>query len=525
MPTLRERVDVESVAVTRLPLPKGKTRGSGVGFCGGLPTASVEGVGYAAPPFRWLDGKARAVTFHDVKKIGANGTSESQLAGFWTTPKGDERALVWTENGPDLVGVELHPSNWQKSVGMACGDGQQVGYGSQDFSKDPTRALLWSGSPESMVVLTAPDPELEAMAHGVAGGVQVGCVGSAGRPHACLWRGTTDSFLDLHPEAPGIVGTEAWGIGDGQQVGAAWDDEMRQMAALWSGSPGSFVSLAPQGFVRSRASRCARGFQAGWVGTEGRGMLLRAALWNGAADDYLDLQAFLGDPWNASWAQDILVDGDRLVVLGTAQQVVRNNRWEMDGGKIPVMWEMRLRIAEPARRTVVAPAARPAARQEAQTPLSPEQRVDRTAADFAQAVVDGDYKTAHGHLAPWLRRLVTPRKLQSIIKKEFIDGTAPADFTTSGNDTTLDDLRAHYREYHKDDAARTLATAKSFGEWGPPSIHIADDVTAANYRQWMSIEFAPDPDSGSELDYCLRLWVIVVEVDGAMVIGHLEPGE
>jgi hypothetical protein len=41
----------------------------------------------------------------------------------------------------------------------------------------------------------------------------------------------------------------------------------------------------------------------------------------------------------------------------------------------------------------------------------------------------------------------------------------------------------------------------------------------------MTIEFTPDPEGKSECDYCLRLWLIVVEFNGAMMIGHLEPGE
>jgi hypothetical protein len=51
MPTLVQRIDVNSITTTFLSMPKGKKRGGAVGFCGGDPVASVEGVGYAAPPF------------------------------------------------------------------------------------------------------------------------------------------------------------------------------------------------------------------------------------------------------------------------------------------------------------------------------------------------------------------------------------------------------------------------------------------------------------------------------------------
>ena len=88
----------------------------------------------------------------------------------------------------------------------------------------------------------------------------------------------------------------------------------------------------------------------------------------------------------------------------------------------------------------------------------------------------------------------------------------------AGND------RCEAAEQHPQGRAHRT-TAKEFGAFGPPSIYIADEVTSANFRQWMSLEFTPDPDGESALDYCLRLWLIVVDVDGAMLIGHLEPGE
>src|SRR5215468_9680626 len=115
MPTLAERIDVTSVSTTFLTLPKGKKRASAIGFCGGAPIANVEGSG-AAPPFCWLDGRPHAISFQDIKKFSANGGSDAQLTGYWTTPKGDERALLWTRAGDDFRGTELHPSAWQKSV-------------------------------------------------------------------------------------------------------------------------------------------------------------------------------------------------------------------------------------------------------------------------------------------------------------------------------------------------------------------------------------------------------------------------
>ncbi len=417
----------------------------------------------------------------------------------------------------------MHPEGWQKSFARACGDGQQVGYGYVKFAKDPSKALLWSGSRESLVVLTGPDPTVDVSANGVAQGIQVGRFGGSMRQRACLWRGSSESYVDLHPTAATLMGSEALGIGDGQQVGHIWGEDSLQMAAVWSGSPDSYVNLAPKGFVRSTAWRCARGFQVGWAEEKERGMSAHAILWGGSADDFIDLQPSLPEPWNVSQAMDLDVDGDTLRVIGTAQQAVQSGGYEMDAGSRPVMWEMKLLVSEaPAVRETVTVQATAAA-----TPviMSDERKVEKLASDFAQALIDDDYDAAHGLLASWLQRQVSATELRSIIKKAFFADLAPVDFVVSGNDSTLVELREHYAEYHKGDATRTLATAESFGDWGPPSIHITDEITPANFRQWLSIDLTPDADNEFGLDFILRLWLVAVDVDGTMKVGHLEPGE
>src|SRR5215831_16355254 len=205
MPTLSQRVDRATITVTLLPLPKGKKRGRGIGFWGGDPVASIDSAGNSAPPFRWVAGKPQLVSFLDVKNVSPSGASASQLAGCWYTPKHDERAVVWTRVAEsDVSGVELHPEGWEKTVARACGDGQQVGYGYENFVKNPSVGLLWNGARESMVVLTGPD----ATAAGVAQGVQFGSVGGSGRQRACLWRGSSASFVDLQPTEGALIGSE-----------------------------------------------------------------------------------------------------------------------------------------------------------------------------------------------------------------------------------------------------------------------------------------------------------------------------
>ena len=115
MPTLRDRIDLATVTATFLPLPKGKKRGTAVGFCAGEPVVSVEGAGQTALPFRWVNGKAESITFPDVKKFRANATSESQIAGAWITSKDDERAVVWTRNAEGAFVVVRIPGDARRS--------------------------------------------------------------------------------------------------------------------------------------------------------------------------------------------------------------------------------------------------------------------------------------------------------------------------------------------------------------------------------------------------------------------------
>jgi len=523
MASLRDRVDTSAITTTFLPLPKRKKRGSAMAFCGGDPVASVEGAGHY-PPFRWVDGAPQEITFQDMKKLSARGGSATQLAGYWTTPKGDDHAVVWTRRSDGaLAGAELHPGKWEKSIALACGDGQQVGFGYEIFVRHPSKALLWEGSRDSVVVLTGPDPNVDAMGMAVADGVQVGVVGGSMDKHACLWRGTTASHVDLHPTSAALIGSEALGIGDGQQVGQVWDTEMANRAALWSGSVDTYVNLAPNGFVRSCATTCLRGLQAGWVAKEDRGMLVRAILWGGSAEDYVDLQDFLPAPWNTSSVMALDVDGDRLRVLGTAKQAVKSNGYEMNAGEQPVIWEMRLLTPETPARRELPPEIETSAPAAAE--MTEEQRVEKVVVDFADAVIAGDFEAAHALLAPWLGKQVTPLQLQSLLEKARFADLELIDFALAGNDISLEHLRSGYDEYYKDEPPVTLATAEESGAYGPPSIRIADEVTPESFRQWMWLEFTPDPDNEAGLDYCLKVYLIVVESDGKMQIGHLEPGQ
>src|SRR5262249_19163255 len=162
--------------------------------------------------------------------------------------------------------------------------------------------------------------------------------------------------------------------------------------------------------------------------------------------------------------------------LGTAQQVVRQDTYEMDGGKVPVIWEMTLRHAVPRRPIIAASPVADAVAAVSAATTSADELIAMVGDAFAQAIVDGNCGGAHAQLAPWLQREISPATLQRVLEREMIDGIAPTDFETSGNASTLEELRAHYARYHHDDRARTFSSVESFGDWGQPSIFIADEI-------------------------------------------------
>ena len=132
---------------------------------------------------------------------------------------------------------------------------------------------------------------------------------------------------------------------------------------------------------------------------------------------------------------------------------------------------------------------------------------------FGRAIVAKDFTAAHGMLAPWLQREITPAALQQEIEGECAEFRElyelpedtplyPADFTMDGNSSTMEDLKAEpsYRQ----------------GRSIPP------EVTTENFRKWMVIEFLPDPEEEMEFDAYFDWWMIVVDVDGQQKVGYYE---
>jgi hypothetical protein len=274
----------------------------------------------------------------DLHPTGHGGTTGSGIGGGQQVGADIfSHALLWRGTASSVV--DLHPNGFFMSRAFATSGGVQVGSGSWPFGLSPTtnpetrHALKWTGSADSVVDL---DPTgVYSEARGISGdqivgygltpagvhafmwtsggvldlnpsgfqqsfafatdGVQQvgdGTPPAGGRNHALLWTGSADSAVDLHPLSPAyMMGSEAWGVSGGQQVGAGGDIGSRH-ALLWTGSAQSVVDLHISGFQETVAQAVAAGRQVGW-GSKFFGGTKHALLWNGTAQSVVDLHTFL----------------------------------------------------------------------------------------------------------------------------------------------------------------------------------------------------------------------------------------
>jgi hypothetical protein len=128
---------------------------------------------------------------------------------------------------------------------------------------------------------------------------------------------------------------------------------------------------------------------------------------------------------------------------------------------------------------------------------------------FADAIVAKDFDSAHGLLAPWLQREMSPADLQAVVEarlREMMEYagtdelTYPVGYDVDGNSCTIADLREPR-------------------SWAPPR-PIPPEVTPENFRQWACLQFLAD--EGLDIDAWFDLWMIVVETDEGYGVGYFE---
>jgi hypothetical protein len=146
---------------------------------------------------------------------------------------------------------------------------------------------MWSGTAASWQNLHNEKFE-GTQAYGIGGGQQVGAgIVPPGFSHAVMWNGTPESAVDLHPK--GDFDLSQANDTDGlQQVGFAREpSKLNPHAALWTGSAASFVDLHPSGYLFSELNSVDNGQQVGKaIAPIG---VAHAGLWHGTANTFVDL--------------------------------------------------------------------------------------------------------------------------------------------------------------------------------------------------------------------------------------------
>ncbi len=240
---------------------------------------------------------------HQGVVVGHSRFGNSVQAGRWTTGT----ATSWSALSPGRTATGVF-------------DDQIAG-----VQASPDRALLWNTTLGTWEYLHPPGT-FDSYVTATQGTAQVGHgrVSSGAGMRAYLWHGSAASVVDLTPA--GAVHAWAYGMSDAQQVGAV-NFGGGSEAGYWTGSAASWVSLAPAAASNSWAADAAGGYQVGSAyitPPSGWGTMQVAALWNGTPESFVDLHSFLPSGYAASRALGIDVVGPDIWVVGWAHNSALN---------------------------------------------------------------------------------------------------------------------------------------------------------------------------------------------------------
>ena len=235
-------------------------------------------------------------------------------------------AMLW--NGSAGSATDLNPPGMYESAVQSIGSHVQVGWAKPSLFGS-AHAFLWKDKSSTAVDIN-PATCVQSWAAAVSGGFQGGYGYTTGYAiHALLWSGTSASAVDLHPTALGANASYVYAVdaARGQQVGAVEIGvplAPQYHACLWKGTAASALDLNPSGCTASEALAVRGGLQAGYGTISGHN---HALLWRGTAASALDLHAFLPSNYIISVAQAIDPDGS---VVGYANDGLHS---------YPVIWE------------------------------------------------------------------------------------------------------------------------------------------------------------------------------------------
>lgn len=159
----------------------------------------------------WRGSSASWVSLHPEGATGSSAEATDGIQQVGTVRiNSTKRAVLW--NGTASSMVDLTPDGALAAHALGVDQGMQVGYTSFPLDTSRIRASLWLGSASSWIDLS-PTNSIESYAYGVHNGMQVGWASFGSGPRASIWRGTAQSYEDLHEFLPsGYLSSQALGV-------------------------------------------------------------------------------------------------------------------------------------------------------------------------------------------------------------------------------------------------------------------------------------------------------------------------
>ncbi|MDX2146508.1 MAG: GC-type dockerin domain-anchored protein [Planctomycetota bacterium] len=219
--------------------------------------------------------------FRDLSRV--EGLAMSEQAG-WTSFANGAQAGVWT--GVANSWRSLHPAPAIESIATDVANGRSVGTVVTQIS---ARAALWNNATSEWTDLTPPGVPLAGLTSiaflGEEGWVQGGVVRVGADIRASLWRGTPQSWVNLHPTS--YVGNSfVEDVSDTDQVGYVEGSVQERRASLWRNTAQSWVDLSPSGSTHSEATATDGRTQVGFALIAG---VTHAGTWQGTASSWQSL--------------------------------------------------------------------------------------------------------------------------------------------------------------------------------------------------------------------------------------------
>jgi hypothetical protein len=128
---------------------------------------------------------------------------------------------------------------------------------------------------------------------------------------------------------------------------------------------------------------------------------------------------------------------------------------------------------------------------------------------FSAAMIAKDYGSAHALLAPWLQRIVSPETLRGEIDQHAQDMCREWNM----------DVPVYPAACDLDGNAAIDVQGLREPDWDGADPNVPAEITDANYRYWMSLQFQP-AEGEAEFDAFFDLWIALVEHDGALRVGY-----